>query len=242
MADTDPRKQSRSALFVFPYAGGGRINFAGWEKVCQPDLFLLEYRGHWSRQKEPFDGSLEEMAEDMMSIILPVSKEYDHFSLFGHSMGALTAWLCTCRLEKQGVHPSRLYVSSSSCPEEASSIQNIDLSDEAALISFARNLQQYPEGFEKNLFVKKNLLPMLQNDLILLQRFMKEHGSSFGFHPRCRADIICLAGKEDPLCRIEGLQKWSDYTDGAFTLKQFPGGHFYFRDEKNLKRLSELLL
>jgi surfactin synthase thioesterase subunit len=40
-----------------------------------------------------------------------------------------------------------------------------------------------------------------------------------------------LLGDEDPVLGVREAERWSEHTSGAFSVKVFPGGHFYFTDQ-----------
>jgi pyochelin biosynthetic protein PchC len=45
--------------------------------------------------------------------------------------------------------------------------------------------------------------------------------------------VVALGGAGDPQVTAEHLAPWAEVTTGAFALRTFAGGHFYFQTEES---------
>src|SRR5262249_31116493 len=86
-------------LFCLPFAGGNKYAFREFEKLSPPYLNFIpiEYPGRGSRSNEPLLGDIGYLADDVFVQIERAigSRPY---SIYGHSMGALLAYLVARKL------------------------------------------------------------------------------------------------------------------------------------------------
>jgi surfactin synthase thioesterase subunit len=69
------------------------------------------------------------------------------------------------------------------------------------------------------------LLPLLRDDLRLAETYRASPG------PALRCPLTAFGGLQDPLTTEAGLDRWRDTTLGPFTIRLFPGGHFYLHED-----------
>ena len=62
--------------------------------------------------------------------------------------------------------------------------------------------------------------------------------------PPLDCTLSCFGGQQDRHLRHEDLEAWREQTRGSFTLRTFPGGHFFIESAREvvLRALSEDLL
>ena len=80
------------------------------------------------------------------------------------------------------------------------------------------------------------LLPALRADFTLGERYRYEPG------PPLEAAMTVFGGHDDDRAPEHALRPWQKQTSGAFRVRTFPGGHFYFtpRREPVLRLLADL--
>lgn len=102
-------------IICFPFAGGSRYSFLNFKECFKPEfeLQLLESPGHGNRFNEPLLYAMEEIVQDLSRQVLELRTS--RFCFWGHSMGAVTAYLVTQLLRNNGGPlPSVLFASGSS--------------------------------------------------------------------------------------------------------------------------------
>lgn len=80
-------------LFCFTYAGGNADFYDQIKGCLEPEVTVkaLEYAGHGKRRKDPFYASIQEMAEDMYSLLKAELCEDESYAIMGYSMGSIVA-------------------------------------------------------------------------------------------------------------------------------------------------------
>ena len=114
-----PRPGARLRLVCFHHAGGGAFGFRPWATRLRDDVELVAVQlpGRENRLGErPLP-----TAEAVLDHLVPALAEVlaGPYALFGHSLGAVLAYLCACRVRNAGVGraPARLFLSAATPPE-----------------------------------------------------------------------------------------------------------------------------
>ena len=105
-------------LFCIPFAGGNAWAYRALERFVSPEITVdgLELPGRGRRSDEPLRGSLDELANDVFNQIRARAVT-GRYAIFGHSMGALLAYLAAHRIRRAGLPPPEaLFLSGSSAP------------------------------------------------------------------------------------------------------------------------------
>ncbi|MEU9304431.1 alpha/beta fold hydrolase [Streptomyces sp. NPDC048269] len=176
--------------------------------------------------------------------------------LFGHSMGAVLAFELARRMEADGELGAGwvgdgpvgdgpvggglggLILSGRRSPlvhreEDRHHVRG----DEALLAQVAALAGTDPrlladEGF------RELILPALRGDYRAVETYRYEPG------PALRVPVSVLSGESDPRVSPSEAMAWRDLTEGAFTFRGFPGGHFYLtgRQEAVARAIAEDLV
>jgi medium-chain acyl-[acyl-carrier-protein] hydrolase len=223
-----PRPFARLRLFCFPYAGIGASAYRPWAAELPPEIELcaLQPPGRETRLREAALDDLDELVAAVGSEMLPLLDR--PFAFFGHSMGACVAYELARRLARQGAPPPvRLFVSGRRAPGVPHTEPPMStLPDDAFIDEIQRRYNGIPEEVLQYPELVALLLPGLRADITALERHVHQPGEPLD------CDLLALGGVGDPRVSPSELEAWRSETAGAFSLRLFPGGHFYLQSAR----------
>jgi len=209
-------------LFCFPHAGGDATTYSSWveEMPGYVETCLVQLPGRGSRIQEPAYRNLELLVAAMHEGL----KEYldKPWVLFGHSMGALIAFEWARLLRRLNLpHPAGLIVSGKRAPQLPQRSRIIyDLPD----AEFATELQKYngtPQSVLEDRELWSILMPIIRADFELVQTY------AYRPAPPLECSIDVFGGLQDDHVSKEDLFAWKTQTTDSFSLRMFPGDHFF---------------
>ena len=167
------------------------------------------------------------------------------FALFGHSMGALISFELARHLRREhGLEPIQIFVSAHRAPHLDESGQQVYDLPEPELIDFLRRISGTPKEVLEHPELMQLVIPIIRADFELIQTY------EYRAEPPMDCPITAFTGIEDPDVTVEQMEAWSYHTTGAFTVRTFPGDHFYLNSAQPLllgvlrqelqRRLAEL--
>ena len=225
-----PVASPRQRLVCFPHAGAGPTAYRGWIDLVPDDVEVISvcYPGRQDRFNEPFATSVESLAAGIGSALLQYSAlrysagphSATPMALFGHSMGAVAAYETAVWLEaNHAIVPQQLFVSGSWAPNRIHE-RNLEYDDEE-LIDHIRQLGNRNTDLFAMVEIRELLLSALRADYRMLSRYRRDLIS------RVSAPVTAYAGDRDPGCSPAQVAQWSIATEGPFSVRVFPGDHFY---------------
>lgn len=216
-------------LFCFPFAGGGTVAFRRWTNTLSPNisLCLFNYPGREARYHEPYIQTLSELIELIYPLIL--EKTDKPFLFYGHSYGALVAYLIACKLQNEkGIKPERCFLSARRAPTIPNTeyLSNLPLQDFIKVIS--TSFQGIPDIILKEPSLLNIYMPIVQADFKMYEDFYKKP-SDF---PLSRLDCpFTIIGYQDDAITKPLLEAWQEQTSFPIKLCLWPGGHFAMLDD-----------
>jgi surfactin synthase thioesterase subunit/glycosyltransferase involved in cell wall biosynthesis len=223
-------------LFCFPFAGAGTSAFRGWTGSLPVSIGVSPVRlpGRESRLAEVPFRHMEPLVRALAEAILPFVDR--PFAFYGHSMGAAVAFELTRLLRKESRPiPAALFVSGARAPSfRLGHVPPADPPEE----EFLRDLdllEGIPPEVRRNPDLLRVVMPALLADTALYRGYV------YRAEPPLDCPIFAYGGAEDPNVRREHLDAWRNETTEGFSLRLFPGGHFFIDSARSefLAALSE---
>jgi medium-chain acyl-[acyl-carrier-protein] hydrolase len=229
--------QPRMRLFCFHYAGGAASAFRNWGSLLPKDveLHLLQMPGRENRLGEPLVTRVKTVVEALADVMQGyVDKP---FAFFGHSMGALIAFELCRELRRRGQRmPEHLFVSSFISPNVPMPKEAIHLYTEDELVQKMREMNGTASAIFDNPELLQIVLPTMRADVELCETYQ------FYQEPPLDLPITAFGGLQDDMVNIHQLRAWGKLTASNFTLKMYPGGHFYLKEPAVERQLLELMM
>ena len=211
-------------LICFPFAGGSVYSYARYQGFPQRNIKLttFELPGRGRRIDQPFLPEIHAMADDLYKQVMPIINE--PYAFYGHSMGALIAYLITKRIIREGLpQPLYLFVSGRFGPSaEDPEPPTHDLPPD----EFRKKLREIG-GSPDELLDDDTLMnffdPILRSDFRAIEQYVYEETTPFDI------PIITMAGKDEKITEEQAMA-WQKETTRPIELHWFEGKHFFILD------------
>ena len=215
-------------LFCFPYAGGGVHVFRAWADNLPKTVEVcpIQLPGRGARM---MDAPYTRMAPLVYAAAEAMLPHLDKpFAFFGHSMGALVSFEVARWLRRQtGPEPIRLFVSGCFAPDIPDPYPLHKLPD-AELLEGLRRLNGLPQEALENAELMSLLLPTLRADCMVTETYTYTDESPLN------CPISAFGGLQDHLVGRTHLEAWRQQTTAFFSLRMFPGDHFFLHSAQRL--------
>lgn len=219
-----PNPKARLRLFCFPYSGAGASIFRTWANLLPSDIEVcsIQLPGRESRIREPLFTSLLPLIHTMTPALLP---HLDlPFAFFGHSVGALISFELARELRRLNYpSPLHLFISGRHAPHIPDPDPPIYQLPDTQFLEELRRFNGTPEAVLQNAELMQLLLPIVRADLAINETYVYT----------CEAPLDCsisaFGGLQDKKASRNHLAAWSDQTNSTFTLRMFPGDHFFLK-------------
>lgn len=212
------------ALVVVPHAGGSASAARRWQldRLTAAQAVPMQLPGREQRLSEPALTDLEAIVADALpSLVERVGRS--PYALLGYSMGALVARELALAMRRHGAGPPRaMIVAACRAPNLVHPERPLHLlPDEALVDEVRRRFGGIPQTALDHPELIRLLLPTLRADLQVVETY------------RYRADepldcpLLALGGSDDLTVSAAALSEWRGQTRGPFSMRHFPGGHFF---------------
>ncbi|CAL1544016.1 unnamed protein product [Lymnaea stagnalis] len=236
-----PRPDASMRLFCFPWAGGGAGFYTAWGEDITEDVevFGVCLPGRENRFKDPCCDN----AKDTIDwIVRTIHDEYfdKPFAFYGHSMGALLAFLVALELKQHYKRePEHMFLSGTTAPHSphrSSRMLNVSEMTKDEFLEKLKHLGGTPPEVFENPELMDIYLPPLYADFCMVPQLRYEHNSDS--KPPLTCPIDFFDGMEDIDHDIEA---WRQVTSGSFSFRKMPGGHFFLKEPENTKKLTNYI-
>jgi medium-chain acyl-[acyl-carrier-protein] hydrolase len=224
-----PNPQADMRLFCFPYAGGSAAIYRTWADQLPKNLEIcpVQLPGRGTRLSDQLFTQLMPIVE----ALAPALRAYCDrpFAFFGHSMGAAIAFeLARHMRQHYRCEPEHLFVSGRNAPQFPNDHPFTYDLPEAQFIDEVRRLNGTPKEVLDHPELMQLMLPLLRADFSVIQTYVYVAGELLN------SSITAFGGLLDPEVTREGLEGWSKQTTGRFSLRMFPGDHFFLQTSHDL--------
>ncbi|MET0647739.1 MAG: alpha/beta fold hydrolase [Pyrinomonadaceae bacterium] len=223
-----PNPRASLRLFCFHYAGGSAQVFREWHDLLPTvEVCPVQLPGRGTRIRE---GSVRRVAPLVEQLARELAPKLDvPFAFFGHSMGALIGFELARRLRRErGLEPAQLFLSGRRAPQLRDAGPPLhDLPDDE-FIERLRDYKGTPEEVLRHPELMGLMLPFLRADFELCDTYAHQPDAPFD------CPLTALGGLSDSGVRREDLEAWREHTTGTFSLRMFPGEHFFMNDSQPL--------
>ncbi|WP_063755837.1 MULTISPECIES: thioesterase II family protein [unclassified Streptomyces] len=209
-------------VVCFPHAGGSASFYRAWAQHLGPDVELqaVQYPGRENRLAEPLMASMGELAAGAAEA-LGADRRRETI-LFGHSMGAAVAYESLRLLEAAGTsRVTRLCVSGRELAGSCEPVGSGPRGDDDLLATMA-DLGGTRSAVLDDPDLRAMVLDIIRNDYHLLDTYRPDPEAT-----PVGSDVVALTGDRDPQVDVAMVKAWKSVTTGAFSLRVFPGDHFY---------------
>lgn len=210
-------------LVLLPYAGGSFYAYNGLIKLLGPGVtpLALDLPGRGRRLREALLTDAEAMAADVFGQIRPHLER--PYAIFGHSLGAVLAYLTAGLARGAGLpEPRHLFLSARAAPEQAEPGRLHTLPEPEFLEQVVARYQGIPQAVLDEPELLAFFGPILRADVTAAEKFRHQPQA-------VSAPITVLLGEDDPSTRLR-QPAWHQVTSGPVTLRRFSGGHFFLFD------------
>ncbi len=229
-ANTDVLREmpaSGTTLFCIPHAGGSATYYAQLKRFLPHHISFipLELAGRGRRSREPLATSMDVIARDLLAHIAPVARTTP-YAIFGHSMGALLALLCTLQARTESLPlPQAIFLSACAPPDMPRHRPDVPISSltPAQLWEHVESLGGIPPCISASAEFRSYLEPVLAADFTAIESWQPRPV------PPLPVPITIFLGDQDAL-EEHSARAWRQYTTGAFSTHTFSGHHFYLQD------------
>ena len=211
-------------LVCFPPAGAGAGFYRQWGRLAPAhlDILVVQYPGREDRIAEPCVSRMPDLADAIAQAVLPHTDL--PVALFGHSMGAAVAHEVARRLEQAGVVLSHLFVSGRPPPHRQRP-NTIHSRDDAGILSEIARLGGTATAVLDHAELRALLIPPIRNDFRLIETYAGD------LDPPLRTPVSAFIGDQDTEVTADEADDWRRITEANFSLRVYPGGHFYLNDQ-----------
>lgn len=238
LLDFGGRPQATFRLVCLSSAGSGAAMYRPWRDALPADVDVcaVQLPGRENRLREPPVTSITALADALARELAPALDR--PYAIFGHSMGALLAYLLVHRLARAGAPtPELLFVSGHRAPhlpDDATPVHG--LPDDALIAEIGRRYDGIPAEVLQHRDLLELLLPTLRADLTAVETYRHVDLGPLS------CPLVACGGSADRRASAEQLGAWKRHTVADFRQEEYPGGHFYLQNPLTRSRLLAQVL
>jgi surfactin synthase thioesterase subunit len=217
-------------LFCLPHAGGGASAFRTWlGKIPGVEVLPVQPPGRETRLREKPYEDMDSLIDDVAAMIVEVTAGRP-YAVYGHSLGALTAFETVRKLREWAAPaPVHLVVSGSPAPQKSKDNgPQVSRMTQPQLVEMLRRLGGTPEALLADPELLQMILPAVRADFAVREAYR------YRAEPPLHVPITVVASSHDPQAAHRVQTKWDKQTTAGFELHTLHGGHFAVFEQPEL--------
>ena len=203
--------------------------FRDWSDGLPADVEVcpIQFPGRGTRLLEPPYLQLSPLVGALAEALRPLLDK--PFALFGHSLGSLVSFELARQLrENHRARPVRLFVSAGPAPQIPHRGLPIHNLPEKQFAAELRRLNGTPGELLDHKELMDIVMPSLRADFALYESYRYLSG------PPLNCPISTFGGLSDQRVNHGDLEAWRDQTTVSFSIRMFPGDHFFLKSTQPL--------
>jgi len=219
-----PASATACRLICFPHAGGAASFFFRISSLlpASVDVLAVQYPGRQDRRHEKCIADVARLADHISNRVDDLDDT--PIVLFGHSMGALLAFEVARRMEVGRRHALAGLVVSGRRAPFLHREEKIHTLDDDSLLDHLCELGGTDRHLVQDREVRMMIIPAIRADYTAAETYHYVCG------PKLSCPLAVFTGDRDPMVSVDEARAWQDQVAGKFTLRVFPGGHFYLQE------------
>ncbi|MCV6985966.1 thioesterase [Mycobacterium shinjukuense] len=218
-------------MYIFPHAGGTPTFYVPFSRTFSSNIkrIAIQYPGERDQPALSRLTSIPSLADEIFAMMTPTAAGLgDPVAFFGHSMGGLLAFEVALRFQSAGQNVIALFLSSCSAPGHIRYKQIQGFSD-SDLLNLVAQVTGTNADFLADDEFRVGVLPTLRAVRAI---------AGYDRPPEVTVScpIYAFLGDKDWIVTEEDMGPWRARTTAEFSLRVFPGDHFYLNNN-----LSELV-
>lgn len=216
-------------IIAFPFAGGNSYSYK--KLFNKNDGFIaLDYPGRGRRYKEPLLLNVKDLVDDMFERVKEQIDNCDEYVIYGHSMGALIAYLVCKKIESINIKkPNLLIVSGSRAPifprrEKIAHLPNDEFWNKVV------NFGGMPDSFDDHPDLINFYRPILRADFECIENYIYNETSA-----KLSIPINVFYGAGEHMLESE-INAWKEETTAHVNIKKLAGNHFFIFENLEFSR------
>lgn len=209
-------------IFFFPFAGASAYSYkplvASLGRGIECRVFELPGRGR--RISEKLLKDLPSMVDDLCSRLK--QEAGNSYSFFGHSMGAILAYLTALKITADGTipPPAQLFLSGRQAPRIPSKKRDVYNLPLDQLLMDLKELGGIPEEVGEDSELMDFLEPIWRADLEALEKYDHRPAEPLDI------PVFVMRGMDEDFT-LQEADAWREVTSARFEIRQFRGSHFF---------------
>jgi len=224
-------------LFCFPYGGAGASGYRMWSRFLPSwvEIAPVQLPGRESRFREASHRHLDPLLAELVGTLDFASAP---FAFFGHSLGALIAFELARELRRREKRaPLLLLVSAYPAPQLHRDRPHIAHLPDDAMVAALREHFDVSAALLDDPDLLELALPLLRADMSVVESYV------YRDEPPLDLPLVAFGGLGDPEAPEEQIRGWQAQTARAFSMRMFPGGHFFVNHDSQpvIREITEAL-
>ena len=222
MKKTPETLKATVKVFVFPFAGGNESSYDQLFTDLET-ILVYNYPGRNDRFKETPIEDIHELVDDLYPTILHELHDVDTYYIYGHSLGAMVAYLIAKRIAKDTSlpQPEKLIVTGFRPPSVVR--EKFSHLSETAFWERIISFGGVPKEMIEQPLLQKFFEPVLRSDIKLWESYDYEETDPLSI------PIDVFYGVDEKTTPEE-MSLWKKESTAEVRITEFQGGHFFILD------------